>query len=285
MRDTAREISCRTSVGSPGALLLAAFVAVLLSMLPQRADADPYRHYSLFPETLVTFRTQPSPTRAAVLLTQSQILLGETNCQFVFPHVPLIYTTLQIGAGCAISTGKSNAVSFDLLVEGAFRQAASRKGVRPGGLAKLHETFVLARAEDGSSVQASASLALKIIPTESRRAQIEYSRPFYNPFYIQRWADVLESNYTLGVTLLRAFQDRPEGMAWRAQYLETAPLALRRWGGISRSASIQYKELGVSARFNFSGFVAGGGLGYAVLTFDGVRVGLFLPSVTFGFLI
>ena len=70
--------------------------------------------------------------------------------------------------------------------------------------------------------------------------------------------------------------------AWRLQYLETLPLALRKLGSLKRSAALQVKMLDISARGGIDNWIVGAGLSYVIVTFDAIRVGLPLPSVTLG---
>jgi hypothetical protein len=194
---------------------------------------------------------------------------------------------LQVGVGCALEAGNRYVVGAEVLAEGAYR-SSNRKGkvrraVRPGALPALRHTFHLVDAAN-LRVLTIASLSYKVVARESRQSEEDFARPSYNPFYIQRWADVLESNYALGLLTFLPVGGSPERLAVRIQYLETLPLGLRRWGGLADSASVQYKQVDVNARMRFGSFLAGAGVGYAVLTFDGIRVGIPLPALNAGFL-
>ena len=261
---------------------IALFFAICLAS-PTLTFAAPTRVLTLYPENDIHFRDGPLAERGVFQLHQTTVLLGVTNCTLLLSHTPFLYQTLQIGAGCSLPTGRRNNLGLDLLVEAAYRQGkGGKKAVRPGALPALRHVFHLVDGPD-LRILTFASLAYKVVARDSADSQTRFARPGYNPFYIQRWADVLESNYAFGVLMFLPFSDVPEGLAVRAHYLETLPLAVRRWGSLADSASVQYKQLEANARIRLGDFLLGAGVGYAILTFDSLRVGVPLPSLNFGF--
>jgi hypothetical protein len=249
------------------------------------------RVFTLYPEEDLVFSAPSLPNGrrdGAMTVSRTTLALGEGRCAALLSHFPLAYLTLQAGASCAVQTGLRNALAVEILLEGAYRASANTKSVRPGGLVLLRHTFDLLEPGD-TRLRTTASLSYKFVPRESDDSQEEYAQPKYNPFYTQRWADVLESRVAFGILLSTPWRGALDGFAAHAQYLETLPLALRRVGGLADSASVQYKQLTVDARtrvatFSFGDLFLGGGLGYAVLTFDGIRAGLPLPSLAAGLL-
>lgn len=262
------------------------------------------RLFNLFPEddlVVAPAPTAPGPkTRGAVTLGRTTLALGNTPCAALFSHIPLAYLTLQAGGGCTLQTGRRNTMAFEALLEGAYRKASrttsaggvtkktEKETVRPGALLLVRHAFDL-HAPQERRLRTTASLSFKWVPRESAANQEAYSKPKFNPFYTQRWADVLESRFTFGVLLSTPKNGTPDGYAAHIQYLETLPLALRRGGGLADSASLQYKQIALEGRarvghFSFGDVFLGGGFGYAVLTFDGLRTGLPLPTLAAGVL-
>jgi hypothetical protein len=260
------------------------------------AQAEPRRIIGLWPESVVRFSESPPTKNTLILFTHSAFPLGQSNCFFALNQRALIYRAFQAGVDCAFLTGPNSALAGVLKPELAHRQGKGSTQVRPALLAELKHSFAFqGGTKEGKKEERknallqpqyffTSSLSYKAFPKESHENQVKFSKSGFNPYGLQRLADVLESHYSLALHSVQPWGATPEALEMRLEFLETLPLALRRGAGISETAALQYKHLQASVRVESSGFVVGGGLAYAVFTFDSVRATLALPTLQFGFL-
>lgn len=221
-------------------------------------------------------QTSLSPTS---LLHQTS---GNWPCFLKLNTLALAYRTLQVGPTCAFATGHQHTLAAALLPEGALRTPGSAgTQVRPAILAGLVESFRL-----DTQTQASVlfgGLHYKLAPKESKGAQKSYATSKYNAYYLQRWADILESNFEFG--FIQNFANHQDDVwAVRAFYTETLPVGLRRLGAIQEAAAVQAKFVSLGGRRRVGQWTWGGGLGYAVVTFDAVRLGIPVPDLHLSYL-
>ena len=285
---------CKAQLKDLWKLIGTAVFLIAGALAPPRAAAQS-RGLSLYPEQDIRLndkqdsqstkdnlgdQDEQESWKGAATLFATFISPPRIPCLIRISHASLAYEALQMGASCAVDSSRNHIFALEIYPEAATRTHSSTTLLRPSLLVGMVESFKLNLLGEKSVL--FGSVHYKFAPREKNRLEAEFARPNYNPFYLQRWADVIESSYILG--WVRNFErNNQEAFATRFSFQETLPLGLRRIGALQDSAAVQAKILELSVRARSGHYLWGGGIGYAVITFDALRVGLPLPSVFVGY--
>lgn len=193
---------------------------------------------------------------------------------------PLIYQGLQAGVQCALPTGETHIFAGEVYPEFAFRRKEEKMWrFRPAVKVAFTETLHLGNfGVEGPLV--FGRFSYKFSPKEDDSKIEEVSESGYSVIQLQKWSNILESMYSFGWSYRKASSD-PKKQDWaiRISYAETLPFELRRFGFLEDTAAVNFKTIDVSARKKYNQFTLGGGLGYAAVTIDTVRLSLFYPTL------
>lgn len=197
----------------------------------------------------------------------------------------MLYQGLQWGAQCAFRTGHSHILAVELFPEIAVRSDEEnfnrlRPSVKIALTQALHlKTFGL----DGALVY--GRISGKFSGKENQNTVSKLSKSGYSTVQLQKWSDIVESNYSVGWSLRHALSETDKTQAWaiRISYAETLPYELRRFGFLEETAAVNLKTIDMSARRTFGAITFGGGLGYAAITIDTIRLALPYPTLTFDY--
>lgn len=259
------------------ALSLTLMGALSVGVVPRPAFAES-RLLTLFPNEDVRLAPDTPFWGGQVTLPQTIVAPDDLPCHIRMPHLSLVTGALQVGTSCGIATGDHHALAWELFPEVGFAKSKHRARVRPALLIGLAGTF---RLEPLEGQALFGSVHYKLAARDKTSLEAEFAAPKYNPFYLQKWADVFESNYALGwLREVEGAEGRRTGI--RVTFKETLPLALRRAGALAESAAIEAKFIDVDVRRKSGRFLWGGGIGYAVVTFDAIRMGFPLPNLFVG---
>ena len=202
-----------------------------------------------------------------------------SRCLFNLPHLPLLYETVQLGLDCAWVQGSGSTLRTVVIPELAWQpHLEGIKRYRPAlGLQMSHSVSL------SESAEMFGTFSYKFY---GRDTQSEVPAPkgtYYNPYNVQRFADVLESNWGIGLIAraseVEAFGISASSVGLLAQYRETLPPSFRIAGGLARTLGTSFKCAEISARIRFAEqYTLGLGGGYGVFAFDSIRVAFPFPT-------
>lgn len=199
-------------------------------------------------------------------------------CLISFYQSGLLTAAVQFGLSCTLQTGKQHNLTFSAIPEGALRPAKNLKNtIRPGLMLGLTQSLNL--SPENRSRVLFGSIQYKYIPLEFNAPQLLYANGRQTPYSILKWLDVLQTSFSFGI--IRNF-DEVNPWAIKFQYQETLPLGMRRLGGLSESAALQIKTISINSKIELSPWFFGGGIGYAIVLFDAIRIALPYPELNIG---
>jgi hypothetical protein len=232
------------------------------------------REISLYPFQDIQLVEDTEETKIIRIgITESIANLKILPCLFLFNPIPLLYSVVQGGVSCGMSTSKRNNISLSIIPETNLSNENGKKGLALGvGFA---DSFDLTKGK--RAWLATGSINYKFWDNQLMNSSYHIS----TSELIQLWGNVFDSNISLG--FLHNSENKNDSLkstfSTYFYYLQSLPLEMRQIGGVRNTASLEYKSIGVSFRKEAFHFIVFGiGIAYWNLTFDGIKISGPLPN-------